>query len=89
MQVTLTSKNHNREHSFNLVVREHEIVLTTPDGEEFATLQVETSENDVLQDDSYKTVPTNCFFLNFCPARDSRCDKGSAWVNVKEEVNAG
>lgn len=36
MKVTLTSKNHGQKHSFNLVVRDQEIVLTTPDGEEFA-----------------------------------------------------
>lgn len=88
MQVTLTSKNHGQKHSFNLVVRDQEIVLTTADGEEFAHLAVETSENDIETDDGYETVPTKNFFVNFTPAGAAVAGKSTAFVVVQslEEI---
>lgn len=83
MQVTLTSKNHSREHTFNLVVRENEIILTTPNGDEFANLTVCTAETDVKQEDgTYKTVPTDDFFISFDAPVETKTSKESAYVVV-------
>lgn len=96
MQVTLLSKNHQREHTFNIVVRDDEILFTTPDGTEFASMRVETSETDILSpgryadDDGpalgrYTTIPTNSFFLSYLPTQDSLAGKETAWVAVADE----
>ena len=88
MQVTLTSKKHNRQHTFNLVIRDEEIILTTPDGEEFASLVVSTGEKDIKQEDgTYKTVPTDDFFISFDAPLETKTDKNSAYVVVGDSDN--
>ena len=81
MQVTLQATNHDRQHTFNLVVRDNEILLTTPDGAEIASLSVQTMETDVLVDEKYKTVPTDNFFICFRDVSKSGLkDAAMAWV---------
>ena len=84
MQVKLNSSNYNHVHTFNIIVRDKELVLTTPKGDEIASICVETMEMDVQNDErKYRTVPTKNFFVSFSPAENT-CGKdvGHAWVEL-------
>ena len=83
MKVNLKSINYGHEHAFNIVIRDKELVLTTPDGSEIASIIAETMEMDVQNDEGrYRTVPTKNFFVAFRPAENT-CGKdvGHAWVD--------
>jgi len=83
MKVTLQSDDkHDRKHSFNVVVRDHELLLTTPEGKAIASLVVQTMERDVKgEDDKYHTEPTDNFWVCFRPSEFSGMkDAAEAWV---------
>jgi hypothetical protein len=85
MKCKLTSKNHNREHEFMFVYREHEILIVTPDGREIASLTVETSETSRMGAESkWINEPTNSWFLCFNPK--NQLDKGAAFVQSLEDL---
>jgi hypothetical protein len=65
MRVTLTSDK-ERKHSVNIIVREDEILLTTPAGVSIAKLYVQSGNEDD-------------FFLCFRPEKDAGM-KDAAWV---------
>jgi len=82
MQATLTSANYNRQHTINLVVREHEILLTTADGKEIGSIRVETSERDVQEGDRWVVQPSDDFFVSFEPRKGCIVERGTAWVQA-------
>lgn len=81
MQLSLKSTNHNREHKFTLVVRDKELIFTTPDGDEICSITVQTMEDDRLG----KAEPTSNFWLVF-DAPDVQLDKNIAEAIVESIV---
>jgi len=67
VEVTLTSRNYGRKHSFSLVQHEGEInAVLIVDGNAVASLSVETMTKDVKDDDGdYHTKPSDNFFITF------------------------
>lgn len=83
----MKSKNLNIEHDFIIVKREKEIIITTSDGVEIATLTVDTMTRSA-EFPTLPSVPTKNFYLVFEPAGD-KLDKNIAtvWVEgVKNET---
>lgn len=88
MRVELKASNYDRKHSFNVIMRPNELLLTTPDGKEIASIVIETMEKDSIQaDGKFATEPTNNFFVWFRPA-DTTCgrDVAHAWVEAIGEL---
>jgi len=90
MKTTLkypSTENHPAiEKTIILIPREEEILITTEDGIEIATLGIQIMHKDIKgADGKYKTVPSKSFWLVFEP-KSSETHPASADVFI-EEVN--
>lgn len=73
MQLSLKSTNHDKDHKFTLVIRDKELIFTTPDGDEICSITVQTMEDDRAS----KAEPTANFWMVF-DAPDRSLDKNIA-----------
>lgn len=61
------------QHEVILIRRKNEIIIARTDGQEIASLSVETMERDILEEvdaegnQRWRTVPTQSFWLRFHP----------------------
>lgn len=85
MKVSLKSKNHQRNHDFVVTVRPNELLLTTSDGREIASITVDTGEREIKQKDgTWATTPSEDFFVQFNPV-NTDVGKDAIWVAAEPE----
>lgn len=86
-----SSNYHAIKHDIILIQRHHEIIVARADGQEIASLTVETMERDILSDVDaegnlrWKTVPTQSFWLRFHPV-SAETGRDSADVNLNSDL---
>lgn len=81
-EITLKSTNYGREHSFVLIEKDGELLLSA-EGRTFAKLTLQTMEKDVKDDDGdYHTKPSNNFFVCFHPTDPCAKDIANVWLGT-------
>ena len=75
------------EHPVIIIPRDDEILIATPEGQEIASLKVETMETDVEEDgDGWTTKATQNYWLVFHPKSSSASTGNAAEVCLGEPI---
>ena len=84
MKSTLISNNYPKiSKTIIIVPREKEILITTDDGIEIATLDICIMEKDEKVGESFEVKPSESFWLRFNP-KSSQTHKAAADVYINE-----